>query len=401
MSSRLSLVHQGGLPFLVTAMVGRQPAAMIQLGLLMYVASSGLGLDLGGLTVAAVGLGTALGATIIGRLVDRLGPLPVIIGATMVQVAALLAILQLTPLVAAGDLPRWWLLVAAMAAGFANPQVGPIARSHWSHLSRRRNNPALIRHALGYEGAMDELSFIVGPIVAGLLVSFLGPVTALWTLIGIIIAGQGVFAIHLARARGDWGAASHHATESGRIPYAALVGPMVTLLAVGITFGATQTALTAVNEARGTQHLTGIIYGCVGFGSMISSLLVVRLPLRFGTVARLGTGAVGLLVGALGLLGLPGAVVASLLGVLIGLSVGMILVTGFSRAEEVAPPGRIASVMTILSMCLTLGVSIGAATAGQLADDLVQAFLPVVGAGVLALVATFLIGIGRRRHVTA
>ena len=47
--------------------MGRQPAAMVQLGLLMYVAASGLGLDLGGLTVAAVGLGTASGATVTER----------------------------------------------------------------------------------------------------------------------------------------------------------------------------------------------------------------------------------------------------------------------------------------------------------------------------------------------
>lgn len=394
MAPRPSLIDHGRLPFLVTTMLGRQPAAMVQLGLLMYVASSGLGLDLGGMMVAAVGLGTAIGATIIGRLVDRFGPLPVVVVATLVQLSGMFLILQLTPSVAEGSLGSWALLAAGLVVGCANPQVGPIARSHWSHIARERREPALIRHALGYEGAVDELSFIVGPIVAGLLVSFLGPAPALWALMGIIVVGQGAFVIYLIAERGSWGRVMPQSAASGRIPVGLLIGPMVTLLAVGITFGATQTALTALNEARDTQHLTGIIYGCVGAGSMVSSLLVPRLPSRVTVDRRLLVGAVGLLLGGLGMLFLPGAFVAGLLGVLIGLSVGIILVTGFTRAEQVAPASRMASAMTLLATCLTLGVSIGAASAGQLADDLVHAFYPLLAAGLLALLATFLISRG-------
>lgn len=367
---------------------------MVQLGLLMYVAGSGLGLDLGGLMVAAVGLGTAAGASIIGRLVDRLGPLPVIIGASLVQLAGLFTILQLTPLVSDGTLSRWALLGVGLVVGGTNPQVGPIARSHWSHLAREQGEPALIRRALGYEGAMDELSFIVGPIGAGLLVSILGPVPALWTLMGIIIAGQGAFIVYLITARGSWGRVMPHQGAFGptRIPLGALVAPMITLLAVGITFGATQTALTALNEVRGTQHLTGVIYGCVGFGSMVASLLAPRLPAGLTMNHRLLFGSAGLLVAGVALLFLPGPGAAIVIGMVLGLAVGIILVTGFTRAEQVAPPSRMASAMTMLATCLTLGVSMGAASAGQLSGNLTLAFSPLILAGVLALTATFLIG---------
>lgn len=397
MAPRPSLVQHGGWPFLITAMVGRQPAAMVQLGLLMYVAASGLGLDLGGLTVAAVGLGTATGANAIGRLVDRFGPFPVIIGATVIQFSALVVILQLTPPIVDGSLSRWWMLAAAFVAGSANPQVGPVARSRWSHISRRKQEPALIRIALGYEGAMDEFSFIIGPVGAGLLVSLLGPTPALLSLLAIIVVGQGVFAAWLFTARHEWGDPGSHMETSGRIPVAQLLGPMVTLLAVGITFGSTQTALTALNEFRGTQHVTGIVYGAVGVGSMAASLLVVRLPTRITVGARLVTGGIVVLLAGIGFYQLPGAVGGSLLAVVLGLAVGVILVTGFSRAEQVAPSGRIASVMTMMSMCLTLGVSIGAATTGQLAEDLAMGFAPVIAAGVLAIIASVLIIVTRRR----
>ena len=75
-----SLVSAGGWPFLLSALVGRLPAATVQLGVLLYVSGAGLGLGLAGLTVAATGLGSAVGAPLLGRLVDRFGPLFVVVG---------------------------------------------------------------------------------------------------------------------------------------------------------------------------------------------------------------------------------------------------------------------------------------------------------------------------------
>lgn len=395
MGTRPSLIEHGGWPFLITSIIGRLPAAMIQLGLLMYVTGVGLGLGLGGMTVAAVGLGTATSATLMGRLVDRFGPLPVVSAATVVQVAGLYAIHALTPsLVDRAQGPSTLLALAAVC-GFANPQIGPIARSRWSHLARERREPALIRNALGYEGAVDETSFIIGPIAASFLVAALGPTPAIFTIMAIVLVGQGTFVGYLLVAGWHHRAGGRHA-GSGRIPLMSLVPPMAVLLAVGITFGATQTGLTAVNDHRGTPGLTGVIYGSVGLGSAVSSLLTPRLPLRFGVGARLIAGALCLLVGGIGFATLPGTPGSVALALLVGLGVGLILVTGFARAEAVAPPTRVASVMTILSMCLTLGVSIGAAVAGQLADVLWRGFLPVIVAGGMALLAALLIALSGR-----
>lgn len=129
MGSNASLVQHGGWPFLITSAIGRLPPAMVQLGLLMYVAQVGLGLGLGGLTVAAVGLGTAISATIMGRLVDAFGPLPVVASATLVQVSGLVAIDTVTPALVDGRLPSTVLLALAGVCGLANPQLGPIVRS--------------------------------------------------------------------------------------------------------------------------------------------------------------------------------------------------------------------------------------------------------------------------------
>lgn len=91
-SSARTLLEAAGLGFLVCAYLGRLPAAMNQLGLLLVVSAAGRSLALAGAVVAAVGLGTALGAPAVGRLHDRLGAWRVTACALVVQTAALVII---------------------------------------------------------------------------------------------------------------------------------------------------------------------------------------------------------------------------------------------------------------------------------------------------------------------
>lgn len=387
LSSQDSLVAAGGWPFLITAFVGRLPAATVQLGLLLYVSGAGLGLGLAGITVAAVGLGSAVGAPLVGRLVDHFGPLPVVIGATTIQLLGLGALLA----VVVHDGPTALVLISSALIGSANPQVGAIARAHWSGLARRRRQPRLISRALGYETACDETSFILGPVIAGLLVGLLGPNPALLTMMVWVIVGQGAFIVYLARHRTEHGAAKVEETSSGGIggiSLAKVVPPMIVCLCVGTVFGSTQTALTSINAIRGTEAYTGIIYGFMGAGSAVASILVSRLPERFPLSWRVAIGASIIALTCLGLITLPSAPVIAALFVIIGVGVGTMLVSSFGRGERIAPSHRIASVMTLLTTCLVLGVSFGAAVGGVLSVQPERGFMLTMAAAVVGILAS-------------
>lgn len=388
--SRPSLVTAGGRAFLITGLIGRLPASTLQLGLLMFVTGSGLGFTLGGLTVAAVGLGSALGAPIVGRLVDRHGPAPVVGAALLVQVFGLLGILTI---VTASPQPALVLGFAAII-GAANPQIGPIARGRWSVLSREQNSPDLVRVAMGYEGACDETGFVVGPALAGLLVGLLGPVPALWLLLGFTVLGEGVFLGYLVKHSAQWRRAQADATALAGVEsldLKALLWPLAACLGVGTIFGATQTALTAVNDLRGTPALTGLVYGCVGVGSALASVLVVRL-VRVPLATRIATGGLGaaLFVTLLMFLDHPLPSAAAAVGV--GVGVGAVLVSSFASIERSAPSVRINQAMTFAATCLTLGVSVGAASSGLLVATPAHGFWPAILAGTVALVAGLFMG---------
>ncbi|MBD2763201.1 MFS transporter [Kocuria sp. cx-455] len=387
LSSQDSLAAAGGWPFLITAFIGRLPAATLQLGILLYVSGSGLSLGLAGITVAAVGLGSAVGAPLVGRFVDHFGPLPVVVSATVIQLLSLLALL----LTVINHGPTTLILVCAALVGSANPQVGAIARAHWSGLARRRRQPRLISRALGYETACDETSFILGPVVAGLLVGLLGPNPALLTLMAWVLVGQGAFIVYLVRHRTEHGAAMVEDTAAGGIggiSIAKAVPPMIVCLCVGTVFGSTQTALTAVSALRGTEAYTGVIYGFMGAGSAVASILVSRLPERFPLSLRVAIGASIIAVACAGLLSLPSAPLFAGLFAIMGVGVGTMLVSSFGRGERIAPSHRIASVMTMLTTCLVLGVSLGAALGGVLSVQPGRGFLLTMAAAVVALFAS-------------
>lgn len=359
-----SLSAAAGWEFLATGFVARIPASTIQLFLLLYVSSVGLGMGLAGLTVAAVGLGSAVGAPVLGRLVDRWGPLPVVAGATVVQVLGLLVARH----VVIHDGTAAALMGTAALVGAANPQIGSIARARWSSLARELGRPGLVTRGLGHETAADEIGFILGPVIAGALVGWLDESTAILALVGWVVVGQGLFIAHLARHRGGWRTSSDEGgAQVEGIPFGRLVAPMATVLGVGTVFGAGQTSLSALNAATGSEAWTGFVWGAMGVGSALASLAAARVFVRWSLAARILLGA---LVAAIGLgmmtAGQPLAVQFVVFPVT-GLGLGLMLVSAYAAAEVLAPAGRINAVMTLMAMCLVLGVSLGSATAGQVA----------------------------------
>lgn len=382
-----SLPAAAGWSFLITSFLGRLPSSMVQLGYLLVLSQSGYGLAAGGLAVAAVGLGSALGGPAVGRLVDRFGPLPVVAGATVVSLVGQLAVVALL----LREAPLALLLACAALVGAANPQIGPVARSHWSRLAVRLKSPHLVQRALGYEGAVDETGFVVGPVLAGALVSVFGPLGAASAIWVFTLVLQGLFIGHLAFRRKEWAGDDPSTTNlggrTGSVGSLPMLWPMLGCLGVGTLFGSTQTALTAVFDSRGTPGITGLVYGCVGIGSGVASLLVGRFSYRFALPWRVLLGAALVGTGAAGMMTLPSAPMAGLWGVVLGLGAGFILVSSFTWMEAIAPRHRMATMMTVLATCITLGVSLGAAVTGRLAETLHHGFWPLLATAAAAALA--------------
>src|SRR5215207_3834954 len=119
--------------------------------------------------------------------------------------------------------------LAAAAAGTALPPIGSCVRARWSYVL---DQPAEVQTAFALEAVLDEVVFIVGPV--------LGLATA-------IVAGVGG-SLAFAAQRGTEPPAHPHDPSTGvrePMPWRTVVPLAVVCLALGILFGAAEVTTVA------------------------------------------------------------------------------------------------------------------------------------------------------------
>ena len=384
-SAEPTLLRIAGLPYFLIAFIARLPFAMMVVGVLTVVVSARGSLSLGGLTSAAVGLGTACFGPLLGAAADRFGQRAVL---TLLAVANA-AMLVLFTLVVYGAAADPFVLLSAFGIGATAPQVAPLSRSRLVTMITDRmpevGRSRTISGTMAYESAADETVFVFGPFLVGILASAIAPWAPLVVAAGLTVLFVGAFALHPS-AR----AVSLHRDADGRAPSAVselfrpqLLIIVLGILGVGIFFGTMLTALTSFMADRDAPEQAGLLYGVMGVGSAVLALGVAWLPPRFSMRARWLVFAGILLAGTLLLpfVDSPATMMVAL--AIMGVGIGPTLVTQYSFGAARSPLGRSATVMTMLGSGVVVGQSIGAAVAGELAESVgtsAALVLPIIAA---------------------
>ncbi|MDR6865857.1 MFS family permease [Microbacterium resistens] len=382
------LFRLAGLPYFLIAFVARLPFAMMVVGVLTLAVAARGSISLGGLTSAAVGIGTACFGPLLGAAADRFGQRRVLLLLAGGNAAAL----ALFATVVYSTLPPSLLLLSAFAIGATAPQVAPLSRSRLMTLITERipeeRRPRTVSSTMAYESAADETVFVIGPFLVGVLASLLSPAAPLLIGAALTVLFVGAFALHPSGAhvsvlRGADGKAPSAVSELFRLRLLVVVAG---ILGVGLFFGTMLTALTSFMADRGDPEGAGLLYGVMGIGSAVLALGVAFLPARFALRARWLTFAGILFAGSL-LLPITTDVAGMVLALAVmGAGIGPTLVTQYSLGAALSPAGRSATVMTMLGSAIIVGQSIGAAVTGAVAQSAGSAtalLLPVGAAGVV------------------
>ncbi|MFC7493468.1 MULTISPECIES: MFS transporter [unclassified Nocardioides] len=381
LASYRRLFELAGPAYVAVAFLARLPLAMSQLGTLLLVSDATGSYGLGGLSAGALAVANAIGAPFAGALADRLGQRHVVLVQSLAGGAALTMLVALVR----ADAPAVAVVAVAALAGFAMPQVGPLARVRWRPITARTGTEQrrLVDVAFSYEGAADEASFAIGPALVGVGVVAVSPSGALLLAAVMLAVFGAAFALHrTARTQGDG-----VALPTGRLLTPVLVVLVGAQLLIGTLFGATQTGTTVLATEAGQPGVAGLVHATLGLGSALAGFATAFIPERIGPERRILAAAGALLLLSLPLLlvdGLPAlvAVVAVL-----GCAVAPFMIGVFTLAERVVSPARVATAMTVLASATGLGYAVGSTVAGRLADDhgYTAAFAVTVTAMALAL----------------
>jgi MFS family permease len=390
---------------------------MLTVGALTLVTSATGSHAAGGTAAGAVGIGSALGAPVFGALADRWGQRPVLLVAAALNAAFVLALIG-AALAApvAGPFPAM-VIAAAFLAGASCPQVGPLARVRWMALTSPGKGGTVgkdLDTAMSYESTADELTFVLGPALVGILASMVAPWLPLALAAALTLTLVPAFAVHPThQAVPLIGAASRgHAAkavaavrgEAGspgtvRVP-AAVALPVLAMVAMGTFFGSTQTALSSFSAGFATSEIAGLLYAVMGLSSAAAALSVAYWSRRFTPGPRLLVSA-GLMTALAVLLLVPESVTGMVAVLLVlGLPVGPAMVTIFGIGGLLSPAEKLGTAMTALASGIVAGTALGSALGGQLAQahGYQAAFVvPAAAAGALLVCGLAAVVMLRRR----
>ncbi|PAZ16888.1 MFS transporter [Streptomyces sp. SA15] len=375
----------GARAFTAGNLMARLPMGMFSVSAVVMIAGSRGSYALAG-AVTATGLAaTALVAPWTARLVDRYGQARIAVPATLLAALGSLALL----LCVRHDAPAWTLF-ASYAATATTPNLGGMSRARWAHLLK--TEPDALHTANSFEQAVDELCFMLGPVLAVFLCGTLFPEAG--TLVGVILLVTGML-LFAAQRSTQPPAHRRTAARTKSLFRAPGLPPLLAVcLAMGVVFGAMEVVTIAYADARGHPSAAGAVLALQAAGSCAAGLLYGALkpagPPRERYVwcitAMTALLTLPLLAAALtgSLLALAGALLVA------GMATAPTMVTGMTLVQERTPEGRINEGMTLAVTGLLGGIAGGSALGGWLAEHLSATAgfgVPVTAAAVALLIS--------------
>ncbi|MHA7269771.1 MFS transporter [Arthrobacter sp. HLT1-20] len=390
------LPRLAGRSYIPLGLFARVPLAMLTIGVLTLVTAVSESYAIGGYAAGAVGVGAAIGAPLVGYLADRFGQKRVLLVSAVSNAVLVCAVVVMAYSIGEFTvLATVAMLGAALLAGASSPQVGPLSRVRWMALSKKlpkKEQGPLVDTALSLEGTADEVTFVLGPALVGLLASLVAPWLPLVLAAAMTVTLVTLFAVHPTQAA--VGARKNSVTgNAGYVPaepirWLRVAVPVLGMVCMGTFFGSSQTALTAFTGVHGSVDQAGLMYAIMGASSAVAALSVAYWPVAFSHAWRWVLTAGLMAAGSLAFL-LPDSLGSmAIVLLLVGIPVGPTMVTIFSVGSVIAPPQWMGTVMTALASGIVAGTALGSSIAGSLAQTVGYhtAFLvPIAAAGALLL----------------
>jgi predicted MFS family arabinose efflux permease len=356
---------------MLVALVARIPVVAVGVTLTLHVV-----LDLRGSYAAAGTLGavftvaSAVGAPLLGRLVDRRS-LRTVLGLSTAAEGVYWAV--------APSLNYAALLVASLLLGLLTMPVFSVVRQSIAALVPEAQR----RQAYALDSMAVELSFMVGPAAAVLLVTKTSPTFAMYAVGAAIVLAGLLLYVQNPPVRGD---GEQHG-DLRRVPRRQWLRPrFVALLVISAATTATLagTDIALVAELRGTGQVAwiGVVLAAWGAYSMAGGFVYGAVHRTVPTVVLLGL--LGAFTIPVGLVNGAGWLALALIPA--GALCAPTLASGADAISRIVPAAARGEAMGLHSSALTLGLAAGAPLAGAVIDATAPAWgFAVVGAVTLGV----------------
>lgn len=356
---RTVFLTPGTAAFCAASFVMRSAIALYPLGLVLIISLRTHHYSFAGVLTGVYVVAAGAGNPVLGRFVDRYGQTRLLLPFSAVHIAGMATLALLAQLRA----PDWTLLIPAVIGGFFYLAVGSLVRARWSYVLR---NQAQLTTAYSLESTLDELIFVMGPLVATVVATQLNPV--LVPLLGCLVVAVGAcWLVRLPDTAPPAHAIGSQRTQSA-LRYRGVPTLILMMVAVGGFFASAEITIIAFCGQRGSSGISGAVLACFALGSASSGFLYGARHWAAPLLSRnLRQSLVFGLLPALFLLA-PNIPVLAGIAYIVGSATAPTLITAFGLIERIVPDRALTEGMSWMTTGMGVGYGLIAAIAGRIAD---------------------------------
>ncbi|CAI0780014.1 H+ Antiporter protein [Serratia grimesii] len=358
----------------------RFPVAMRSISCIMLISATTNSLWIAGTVAGTLMITQALASPVLGRFADQISQRKVLITTSCCHVIAIALLIVLVLF----NAHLWAIMAAAICIGCSSVPVDGFIRTRWASMV----TDEALRTAYALETVLDEIIFLLGPLIAIVLATVLHPAAGL--LLCAILTFSGSMALVLHRRSEPVIVQKTDKNTRKAISMAWVRRLMISYAAVGIFLGAIDVMMIAFAKEAGNPTLAGVLLSLCAAGSLVGGICYGAMNWSIPQPRLLLITSATLCAGTLPLVFTNAPIIMGISAFIAGISVAPLLITCSNLLESLTPKGCLSEGFSWLSSAGWLGFSLGVSVGGQLSDQAGAAHVAwiAVAAGVLALLAS-------------
>ena len=348
------------------ALVGRLAYPLVFIPLLLAIETSTGSFAVAGAGVAAYGATAGFLAPLRAKVIDRYGQRRTLVILTFGFAGLLVTISAITA--SSNTSAVLCTLMAGLAGAFA-PPLGPIMRVLWKRLT---DGSVMLKRALTLDTVLEEVLYLIGPALAGLLIS-LAPANMVLLLPAALIS-IGTIALVLSGSLSvspRAGSSDIFAPIEDRqklLASRSFLSLLAPVLGIGVALGIIYVAVPAVGEAEGNVVAAGLILAVFAAGSAVGGIIYGRFDGNVDPMLALPFLAAGVGVGSIAMAIAPGVIALGVIAGLTGLFLSPAMISAYFVASRFGNHEQATEVNTWVNTSQNIGSAMGAAVAGVIIE---------------------------------
>jgi hypothetical protein len=238
-----------------------------------------------------------------------------------------------------------------------------LVRARWSYVLGR--SPEL-NTAYSLESTLDEVVFVVGPLIATLVATQVLPVVVLFVSIALIVVGG----LWLSSLRASEPPPHPPDAERHRSAIRAYGMPMLSVFAaaMGMIFASAEVTMVAFCGQHGHRALSGLVLAMFALGSATAGFVYGSRAWHADLLTRFRIQATVFALLPFVFLAAINIGVLAVCAFVVGIGIAPTLITAFGLIERIVPAAALTEGLAWLITGLSVGYGIGAALVGRIAD---------------------------------